>query len=189
MIWLREMKGSIQILVCVASIIFSSASDNLLCDLISGVCPVFGSIQIVDPLASTAEYSDSTQRNESCCVRLDYRFRTIPILPQLPPAVSIIFLNRQVVKACNSPGECWASVPDLAYGFYELRVVVIPAIDTEKAIRLADAAFECSERSVNPGVAGCGVLTMLSQKMNFFEVRIYPVVAHASCTANSTSRK
>ncbi len=173
------MKGSAQILVCVASVIFSSASDDLLCDLISGMCPVFGSIQIVDTLASTAEYPDSTLKNESCCVRLDYKFRTVPVLSQLTPAVSILFLNRQVVKTCDSPGECWASIPDLAYGFYELRVVVVAANDTEKAVRLADAAFECSERAVNPGVAGCGVLTMLSQKMNFFEVCIHPLILHA----------
>ena len=149
--------------------VLSSDKKNMLCRSKSGICPIFGSMQIIQPKASSVEYSENAMKNESCCVRLDYEFNTAEVLPQLMPTIAILYLNRRAVFSCRAPGQCRASIPDLPYGFYEMRVVVISSDDLLQVDVLADEAFECSERSINPGDVGCGVLTMLSQKMNFFE--------------------
>jgi hypothetical protein len=61
------------------------------------------------------------------------------------------------------------SISDLPYGFYELRIVVVAAVN-ETTMELADAAYDCSERTFMSGEEGCGVITFESQKLNFFEV-------------------
>lgn len=153
---------------CLLSLTVSSPADRILCE--PGNCPIFGSMQIIDSRAATVEYAEHTMKNESCCVRLDYEFRTAPVVKMTSPTIAIMFLNRRAVFSCTAPGFCRTTIPDLPYGFYELRIVVVLAEDLEDSYELAEPAFECSERSINPGVEGCGVLTMLSQKMNFFEV-------------------
>jgi hypothetical protein len=156
----------------ITSLNFSSSTDDLLCQ--PGRCPIFGSMQIADSNAATVEYAEHVVKNESCCVRLDYEFRTMPVLALPSLAIAILFLNRRAVFSCTAPGTCRTSVPDLPHGFYELRVLVILAENLEDSYQLAEAAFECSERPMRPGEEGCGVLTMLSQKMNFFEVSRRP---------------